>query len=61
MSLRDQGFKFCISPDKQQGQWLHPAERQRFYADWADVTEWPTEQLAAYLMPVPQQQELFAA
>lgn len=24
MSLRDQGFKFCISPDKKQGQWLHP-------------------------------------
>jgi hypothetical protein len=61
MHLKDQGFKFCISPDKQQGRWLHPAERQRFYGDWTDVTEWPTEQLVAYLMPEPQQRELFAA
>jgi hypothetical protein len=61
MNLRDQGFKFCISPDKQQGRWLHPAEFKHLHPDWTDVTKWPTEQLAAYLMPVPQQQELFAA
>ncbi|RBB99649.1 hypothetical protein C3E97_020475 [Pseudomonas sp. MWU12-2115] len=61
MSLRDEGFKFCISPDKQQGQWLHPKVFKVIYPDWTDVTEWPTEQLVAYLMPAPQQHELFAA
>lgn len=61
MSLKDQGFKFCISPDKQQGRWLHPAERQHFYSDWTDVTEWPSDELVAFLMLVPEQQQLFAA
>ena len=61
MSLHDQGFKFCISPDKQQGRWLHPTEFKVLYPDWTDVTEWPTEQLVEFLMPVPEQQELFAA
>lgn len=56
MSLRDQGFKFCISPDKTQGQWLHPTVFKIMHPDWTDVTEWPTEQLVAYLMPVPEQQ-----
>lgn len=61
MSLRDQGFKFCISPDKQQGRWLHPAEFKALHPDWIDVTEWPTDQLVAFLTPTPQQQDLFAA
>ncbi|MEZ0197668.1 hypothetical protein AB9U01_26830 [Pseudomonas qingdaonensis] len=61
MSLKDQGFTFCISPDKQQGRWLHPAEIRHLHHDWTDVTEWPADQLVAYLMPAPQQQELFAA
>lgn len=61
MSLREQGFTFCISPDKTQGQWLHPAKRKAFYADWTDVTDWPTDQLVSFLMPEPQQQELFVA
>lgn len=61
MSLKDQGFKFCISPDKQQGRWLHPAEFKHLHPDWTDVTEWPAEQLLAYLLPEPLQQELFVA
>ena len=61
MSLKDQGFKFCISPDKQRSLWLHPVERQHFYSDWTDVTEWPGDELLAFLMPVPEQQDLFAA
>ncbi|KAF0255889.1 hypothetical protein [Pseudomonas putida] len=61
MHLKDQGFKFCISPDKQQGRWLHPAERQRFFGERTDVTEWPSDKLVAFLMPAPEQQELFAA
>ncbi len=61
MSLKDQGFAFCISPDKQQWRWIHPAERQRFYGDWTDVTEWPDDKLVAFLTPTPEQQDLFAA
>lgn len=61
MSLRDQGFKFCISPNKQQGRWLHPTEFRVLHPDWIDVTEWQTDQLVAFLTPTPQQQELFAA
>ena len=54
MSLRDQGFKFCISPDKQRARWLHPTEHRLLYPDWVDVTEWPDEQLADYLMPLEE-------
>lgn len=61
MHLKDQGFKFCISPDKQQGRWLHPVELLRYYGDWTDVTEWPDSKLLAYLMPAPEQQDLFAS
>lgn len=61
MHLKDQGFKFCISPDKQQGRWMQPAEFKHMHPDWTDVTEWPREQLVAYLMPAPEQQDLFAA
>ncbi|MGN8259477.1 hypothetical protein ACLEJW_09105 [Pseudomonas sp. SMSB3] len=61
MHLKDQGFKFCISPDKQRGRWLHPTEYRVLHPDWTDVTEWPDEQLLAFLMPALKQQELFAA
>ncbi|MFD2641821.1 hypothetical protein [Pseudomonas japonica] len=61
MNLRDQGFKFCISPDKQQGRWLHPTVLKVLHPDWTDVTEWSTNQLVAFLNPTPQQQELFTA
>lgn len=61
MSLRDQGFKFCINPDKTKARWLHPYELAQWHPDWTDVTEWPDERLLAFLMPPPGQQELFAA
>lgn len=49
MSLKDQGFRFCISPDHSDGRWLHPAEQAALYPDWLDVTDWPTETLVEYL------------
>lgn len=61
MSLKEQGHRFCISPGKQDARWLAPNIRQALHADWVDVTDWPTEKLAAYLMPEPKQQQLFAA
>jgi len=60
MSLREQGFSFCISPDKTEGRWIHPAERIAYYSDWTDVTDWPSEELVEFLMG-PAQQSLFAA
>ncbi len=60
MGLKEHGFTFCISPDKTLGQWIHPVERKLLYQSWTDVTEWPDEQLVAFLMPQPEQQELFA-
>lgn len=61
MHLKDRGFKFFIRPDKQQGRWLHPAEHKGLYSGWTDVTDWSDEKLLAYLMPGPQQHDLFAA
>ncbi|MBX8534568.1 hypothetical protein K5D33_07495 [Pseudomonas cichorii] len=61
MSLRDQGFKFCISPDKKRSRWLHPTEFKVMYADWIDVTDWSGEKLLEYLMPAPEQRDLFDA
>lgn len=61
MSLKDQGFAFCISPDRKQGRWLHPVERKQLYADWTDVTDWPTEKLVAFVTHSPEQAEPFAA
>ncbi|EIK96086.1 hypothetical protein RAM80_07670 [Pseudomonas sp. App30] len=61
MSLKDQGFRFCVSPNKQDARWLHPAVRKAMHADWIDVTDWPSEKLLAFLLPEPQQHELFSA
>ena len=49
MSLRDQGHRFCISPDRQEGRWLHPTEKAHLHPDWTDVTDWDSERLADYL------------
>lgn len=49
MSLKDQGFRFCISPSRKDARWLHPAEQTAFYPDWLDVTDWDAKSLLAYL------------
>lgn len=59
MHLKDAGHRFCISPDRKEGRWLHPAEIAAYHSDWTDVTDWPSEQLVAWLMPAPGQRELF--
>lgn len=50
LSLKDQGFRFCLSPDAIKARWLHPAERIAFHEDWIDVTDWENEKLEAYLI-----------
>lgn len=51
MSLREQGFRYFVSPDKQQSKWLTPAEQanNHGYAGWTDVTDWPDEQFARWI------------
>ncbi len=61
MTLKEQGFKFCVRPDKQRGSWLSAAEIKHSHQDWIDVTDLTNDQLVAYLMPAPEQRELFAA
>jgi len=53
MSLRDQGFRFCLSPDNQKARWLHPTEKALVHPDWLDVTDMPAEELAALITGNP--------
>lgn len=50
MSLKDQGFRFCLSPDATRARWCHPVEVPHFYVDWLDVTDWPDEKLMNFLI-----------
>lgn len=49
MHLRDQGHRFCLSPDRQQARWLHPAEMKTTHSDWLDVTDMETDGLVALI------------
>jgi hypothetical protein len=50
MNLKDQGFRFCLSPDAKRARWCHPVEIPHFYADWVDVTDWPDAEFEKFLM-----------
>ena len=50
MSLQDQGFRFCLSPDAKRARWCHPVEIPLFYPGWLDVTDWPADKLEKFLM-----------
>lgn len=56
MSLREQGFRYCVRPDRKQAKWLHPAEMKSLpeYAGWIDVTDWPEGEFAKWLMEAQQ-------
>ncbi len=47
MSLKDQGHRFCLSPDRQQARWLRPAIHAAMHADWLDVTDMDSDELAS--------------
>lgn len=49
MSLREQGFRFCISPDKERARWIHPVEYRVCYSDWSDHTDTNEEELLEFL------------
>lgn len=52
MSLREQGYRFCISPDKTRGRWCNPVEIPHFYADWSDHTDTPDEEFIEFLQSI---------
>lgn len=39
MTLKDEGYRFMISPCKSRGRWCNPVEIPHFYADWSDHTD----------------------
>ena len=49
MSLREQGFRFCISPDRECARWIHPVEYRVCYSDWSDHTDTSEEELLEFL------------
>ena len=49
MNLREQGFRFCISPDKQRARWIHPVEYKVLYPDWIDHTDTPEKEFVEFL------------
>jgi hypothetical protein len=49
MTLKDQGFRFMISPDKVRGRWCNPIEIPHFYADWSDHTDTPEKEFIEFL------------
>ena len=52
MSLRDQGYRFYASPNKRSAKWIHPAQKavDAAYSGWVDVTDWPDDEFAKWLM-----------
>lgn len=50
MNLREQGFRFCVSPCKIEAKWIHAIEYKVLYSDWNDVTEWDSEILVNFLL-----------
>jgi len=49
MTLRYQGFRYCLSPDRTHSRWLHPNELKATHSDWMDVTDTPTNELVALI------------
>lgn len=52
-TLRDQGYRFCLRPDRQEARWLHPADKAQFHPDWIDVTDWEDSRLLAFITGKP--------
>lgn len=49
MTLKDEGFRFMISPDKVRGRWCNTIEIPHFYADWSDHTDTPEKEFIEFL------------
>lgn len=49
MTLKEQGYRFMISPDKIRGRWCNPIEIPHFYAGWVDHTDTPEKEFIEFL------------
>jgi len=51
MNLKEQGFRYLVSPDKKKADWVHPAEIVRGgFGDWKDCTDMSDEELDRYIL-----------
>jgi hypothetical protein len=51
MSLKEQGFRYLVSPDKAKADWIHPAEVDRGrFKNWKDCTDMSDEELDRYIL-----------
>ncbi|WP_171516462.1 hypothetical protein [Cupriavidus necator] len=48
-TLRDEGFRFCASPDRTVFRWIFPAEKTAIYPDWTDCTDMDDAQFEAFV------------
>ncbi|WP_036997136.1 hypothetical protein [Metapseudomonas resinovorans] len=53
MSLRDQGHRFCASPDRKEARWLHPNIWKQMYPDWIDVTDFSDDEFVEFFTHKP--------
>lgn len=49
MTLKEQGYRFMISPDKTRCRWCKPVEIPHFYAGWTDHTDTPEKEFIEFL------------
>jgi hypothetical protein len=51
MSLPEQGFRFLVRPDRNDGAWVHPAEvSAEQYSGWTDCTDTTDEEFDEFMM-----------
>lgn len=46
MSLKAQGFRYVVSPDRKLSKWAHPADMPK---DWIDCTDMTDAQFDAFM------------
>ena len=49
MTLKEEGFRFMISPDKIRARWCNPVEIPHFCSDWSDHTDTPEKEFIEFL------------
>lgn len=54
MTLKDEGFRYLVSPDLRIWNWIHPAEvEQRKQLGWTDCTDMSDAKLDAFISGQP--------
>ncbi|MCY1389112.1 hypothetical protein D9M71_39020 [compost metagenome] len=59
MNLRDQGHRFCASPDRKEARWLHPTIWKQMHPDWIDITDLSDDEMVEFFAqpkPLPHGQ-----